>query len=67
MTYNQKTWLKALYFNAASEFRDGARNMHIMAMGSETQESAVKLEQYADEQRQFAQVLTDMANEINIE
>lgn len=67
MTENQKVWLKALYLNAASEFNDGARNLHLMAMGCETQESAVQLESYADEQRNFAQILTDMAKAITLD
>ena len=65
MTENMKLWLKKLYLEAADEHREAARNCHIFAMGSETQESAIQFESFADEHREFANKLEDLAKAIN--
>jgi len=65
LTENQQEWLENIYSSEASEFRCGADNLHLAALGSSTQEEAVQLEQYADEQREFAAILENMAKELN--
>ena len=58
-----KFWLKELYLNAAEEHRVAAQNEHIWALGSEGEAAQMHhsnaLENYA-----FAELLTDMANNI---
>ena len=67
MTENMKLWLQKLYLEAADEHREAAKNCHIFALGSETQKSAVQFEAFADEHREFASILEDMAKEIDID
>lgn len=67
MTENMKLWLQKLYLDAADEHHEAAKNCHIFAMGSETQESAIQFEAYADEHREFVRILEGMAKEINFD
>jgi hypothetical protein len=67
MTETMKIWLKELYLDAAKEHYGAARNEHLWALGSDTNEEAAQHECYADENRAFAMMLEDMANNIEEE
>ena len=62
-----KIWLKDLYLRAAEEHNEAAKNCHIFALGSETNEGAVQFEQFADEHKEFAHILECLAKEIDLE
>jgi hypothetical protein len=64
MTETMKFWLRNLYLREAEEHRGAASNWHLAALGSEG-ESAVQCEEYAEENREFADILEKMAKEIN--
>ena len=64
LTENMKLWLQQMYRNEAEEHRGTASNCHIFALGSDTQEDAEQFEQFADEHREFADILDAMAEEI---
>lgn len=67
LTENMKIWLKELYLKQAEEHREAAKNCHIFALGSETQESSVQFEEYADEHKEFAHILECLAKELDLE
>lgn len=64
MTENMKLWLKELYLEEARDRRIVASNEHLWALGSDTNEAAMLHEMNADENRAFAMMLEEMANEI---
>lgn len=64
LTENMKMWLKELYLNEAEEHRVAASNSHLWALGSETQESAIQWETYAEEHKEFAKILEIMAKQM---
>ena len=66
LTETMKIWLKDIYLSNAKEFRGGASNLHIIALGSDG-EGATQLEGYADEQREFANILESLAEELDLE
>lgn len=63
LTENMKIWLQELYRAEAKEHRGTTSNCHIMALGSDG-ESAAQFEEFADEHREFAEILETMANEL---
>ena len=65
MTETMKIWLKQLYLDAAEEHRGAANNEHLWALGS-TGESAAQHEYYAEENRAFAEILEDMAENLEV-
>lgn len=67
LTENMKTWLKELYKQEAKEHNAAASMCHTWALGSDTQESAVQWEGYADEHREFAHILECLANELDLD
>ena len=64
MTENQREWLKGLYRKAAENHLITASNEHLWALGSDSNEMAVMHEQNAEEHREFAMMLKDLANNI---
>ena len=64
MTELQKIWLRNLYLEAAEQHKGAAVNEHIWALGSETPEQAADHEYYAKENREFAIMLKEMAEEV---
>ena len=67
MTENMKFWLKELYLNEAEDQLETARFEHLCSLGSETMEAATLHEMNADEHREFAKILKDMATKIEEE
>ncbi len=67
MTENMKIWLKKLYLDAAEEHFGTADNEHLWALGAQNGEASMLHEMNAEEHREFASILTDMANEIEEE
>lgn len=65
MTTQQKRWFNAIMQNAIAEYTGFARNMHLAAMGSQTQEESVQFEGSADEAREFASKLKNMMFEVD--
>lgn len=65
LTENMKMWLQQMYRNEAKEQRGTAENCHIFALGSDTQEDAEQFEQFAEEHREFANILDAMADELD--
>jgi hypothetical protein len=65
MTENMKLWLKRLYLEAAEEHRGTARNEHLWALGSEG-EAAMLHAQNSVEHVGFADMLTQMANDLEV-
>ena len=65
MTENMKLWLKRLYLEAAEEHRGAASNEHLWALGSEG-EAAMLHAQNSVEHVKFAEILTDMANNLEV-
>ena len=65
MTETMKIWLKQLYLDAAEQHRGAASNEHLWALGS-TGESAAQHEYYAEENRAFAEILEDMAENLEV-
>jgi hypothetical protein len=65
MSENMKLWLKHLYLEAAEEHRGAAQNEHLWALGSEG-EAAILHAQNSVEHVQFADILTDMANNLEV-
>ena len=63
MTENQREWLKGLYREAAKEHRSAAQNEHLWALGSEGEASALHAQNSVEHVR-FANILTDMANNL---
>ena len=57
LTKTQKKWLKELLNDEADNALAQAKNNHIWAMGSKTNEEATKHELMADELRGYAKVL----------
>ena len=64
MTENMKLWLKELYLNEAEEHFTTAKNEHLCALGSPTNEASMLHELNADEHRAFANILKSMAIKI---
>ena len=64
MTENQREWLKGLYREAAEDHLIAASNEHLWALGSNSNETAVMHEKNAEEHREFAMMLKDLANNI---
>lgn len=62
LTENMKLFLK----QDAQEHYKQAKNHHIWAMGSRTNEEATQLEQLADEHRALAHMLENLANGIEV-
>ena len=67
MTENMKIWLKELYLNEANDHLETARFEHLCALGAPTDEASMLHEMNADEHREFANILTFMANNIEEE
>lgn len=65
MSENMKLWLKHLYLEAAEEHRGAAQNEHLWALGSEG-EAAILHAQNSVEHVKFADILTDMANNLEV-
>lgn len=65
MSENMKLWLKHLYLEAAEEHRGAAQNEHLWALGSEG-EAAILHAQNSVEHVKFADILTDMANDLEV-
>ena len=63
LTETMRIWLKELYLNEAEEHLSAASNSHLFALGSEN-ESASQWEYYAEEHREFAAILKEMAKEL---
>lgn len=64
MTENMRIWLKKLYREAAEDHLITASNEHLWALGSDNNDIAVRHEQNAEEHREFAMMLKDLANNI---
>jgi hypothetical protein len=64
MTENMKFWLKELYENEAKDHLETARFEHLCALGAPTDEASMLHEINADEHREFAKKLQDMAKKI---
>lgn len=64
LTENMKMWLKDLYLHEAEEHRIVASNYHLWALGSKTQEDAIMYETYAEENKEFANILEIMAKQM---
>jgi hypothetical protein len=64
MTENMKFWLKELYLQEANDHLETARFEHLCALGAPTDEASTLHEMNADEHREFAQMLRDMADKI---
>ena len=60
-----KLWLKHLYLEAAEEHRGAAQNEHLWALGSEGEASTLHA-QNSMEHVKFADILTDMANNLEV-
>ena len=60
-----KLWLKRLYLEAAEEHRGAAQNEHLWALGSEGEASTLHA-QNSMEHVKFADILTDMANNLEV-
>ena len=65
MSENMKLWLKRLYLEAAEEHRGAAQNEHLWALGSEGEASTLHA-QNSMEHVKFADILTDMANNLEV-
>jgi hypothetical protein len=65
MTENMKIWLKNLYLEAAEEHRGAASNEHLWALGSDCEASMLHA-QNSMEHVQFAEILEDMANNLEV-
>lgn len=65
MTENMKIWLKSLYLEAAEEHRGAASNEHLWALGSDGEASMLHT-QNSIEHIKFADILTDMANNLEV-
>lgn len=66
MTENMRIWLKQLYLDEAEEHFVAADNEHMWALGAPDEEQSMLHEMNAEEHREFASILTDMANEIEV-
>ena len=64
MTENMKLWLRQLYLEAAEDHLVAASNEHLWALGAPSCEAAAMHEDNADENRAFAMMLREMADEI---
>jgi hypothetical protein len=64
MTENMRIWLKEIYLTEAKEHRIAAGNTHLVALGCDDGESAKQFEEYADEHRQFAKILEELAEKV---
>lgn len=67
MTENMKSWLNELYLSEADNHLETAKNEHLWALGSSTDEAVMLHEMNADEHRMFANMLKAMANNIENE
>lgn len=67
LTEVMKEWLKKLYLDAVEEHRAEAKNCHLFALGSETQEMSIQFEEMAGEHMEFAYILECLANELDLE
>lgn len=67
MTENMKFWLKELYLEEAENHFITASNEHLCALGSPNGEAAMLHEMNAEEHREFAIILQDMAKKLEEE
>lgn len=65
MTEMMKYWLEAMYLQEADDHLEVARLEHLCALGSKDQEIAVIHENSADEHREFARILKEMAEQLS--
>jgi hypothetical protein len=66
MTENMKFWLKELYLTEANDHNETAKFEHLCALGSDTDEASMLHEMNAKEHWEFASILEEMANEIDV-
>ena len=64
MTEKQEEWLKTVLSDASADALGSASNNHIWAMGAKTQKECVEYEHLSVEQREFAQILLNIAAKI---
>jgi hypothetical protein len=64
LTENQAKWFKELIEKAADEALGMARNSHLFALGAKTQEDSVAFEMFADENRDYARILREIASSL---
>lgn len=67
LTERMKGWLKHLYLEAAKDHNAAASNEHCWALGSKTQEQAMRHEENAEEHREFEYILKCLAAELNLD
>ena len=65
MTENQREWLKGLYQEAAEDHLITASNEYLWALGSGGEASALHTQNSVEHIR-FANILTDMANNLEV-
>lgn len=66
MTENMKLWLRNIYSKAAEEHLVAASNEHLWALGAPSCEAAAMHEDNADENRAFAMMLREMAENLEV-
>lgn len=64
LTDNMRHWFREWCLNEEREQRGAASNNHAFALGS-TGQSAIQLESYAKENRAYAQILREIAKELD--
>ena len=64
MTENMKIWLKRLYMEAADDHLITASNERLWSQGSDNDEEATLHMKNAEEHWEFADILKEMAEEI---
>jgi hypothetical protein len=67
LSETMKEWLKKLYLEGAKEHQEYASNCHLFALGSETQDGSIQFEEFADKHREFARILENLAEELDLE
>lgn len=60
ITENMRQWLSDLIDAAIDDAEGGAKNEHLWALGSETNEASTMHEHNAEELKQYADVLRDI-------
>ena len=65
MTEMMKIWLSSMYLQEAEDHLETARFEHLCALGSDDQEIAIIHEHSADEHREFARILKEMAEQLS--
>ena len=66
MTENMKIWLKNLYEEAAEDHLAAASNERLWSKGSDTDEAAMLHMQNAKEHWEFADILKEMVNDLEV-